>query len=134
MPYKRHGAATLRLLHITRRSTKSVEYEGWQMKYCEVRTFPNPRQDKAQAVKVLEESAEIYSEWQFLDSCPSSPCRECPIVKSCDIRQGFLLECADAITAISNFAASVGCEDMTAYIVACEKKNEKRGRYDLRTD
>ena len=104
------------------------------MKYCEVRTFPNPRQDKAQAVKVLEESAEIYSEWQFISACPRTPCRECAIYRICGVREDFLLECADAITAISNFAASVGCEDMTAYIVACEKKNMKRGRYDLRKD
>ena len=66
--------------------------------------------DKAQALKPLEESAEIFGAWQEGD------------------REKTLNECADAIQAIGNLCQALGQYDMTPYMVRCRERNEDRGR------
>jgi len=83
----------------------------------EVRTFPNVRADKEQALKPLEEAAEVFSAWESWTECNGSS-------------DQILEEIADCITACCNLAAALGCEDMRPMIECVRRKNEARGRYD----
>lgn len=75
-----------------------------------VAVFDNPKQNKAQALKPLEESAEIFSAWQ-----------------SGKI-QDIVDECADTITATCNLLYSLGITDMTDAMERCKQRNHERGR------
>ena len=87
-----------------------------------VATFPGARADKDQALKVLEEAAEVFGAWQVLDSA---------IYK--DIPSLNLLnECADLIQATCNLIAAMGVTDFAPYMGACRIRNEERGRFDGR--
>lgn len=66
--------------------------------------------DKTQALKPIEEAAEIFGAWQEGD------------------REKTLDECADAIQAIANLCQALGQYDMTPYMVRCRERNEARGR------
>ena len=83
----------------------------------EVRTFPNVRADKEQALKPLEEAAEVFSAWESWTECNGSS-------------DQILEEIADCITACCNLAAALGCEDMRPYLQEAELRNKKRGRYE----
>lgn len=83
----------------------------------DVRTFPSPKPNKEQVVKILEEAAEVYSAWEDWND-PKAKRRICS-------------ECADLIMATSNLLASIGVSDMSSYIKECEKVQEMRGRYDV---
>lgn len=84
-----------------------------------VSAFPNVEPGKEQAMKPLEESAEVYAAWQAWRAHPHAS------------ERGWLLEeIADAITALANLAASLGEEDLGGYVAAVERKNGKRGRYE----
>lgn len=89
-----------------------------------VKTFPNVRPDKAQAVKVLEEAAEVYAAWQMFDNETVS-LRDDYV---CDL----LSEIADCVQALMNLAASAGAEPMDVYQAQedCEVRNRNRGRYE----
>ena len=85
----------------------------------EVTTFANPKADKAQVLKVLEESAEVFSAWEDYD------------------RNGYLYseehahlvdECTDLITATCNLLTAIGVDDMRGAMKACEERNRERGR------
>ena len=84
-----------------------------------VSAFPNVKPDKAQAMKPLEESAEVYAAWQAWWAHPHAYEHD-----------RLLEEGADAITALANLAASLGEEDLGGYVAAVERKNGKRGRYE----
>lgn len=91
----------------------------------EVKTFPNVAPSKAQALKVLEESAEVFSAFETWLKTPSD-----------DYEEPFYLEdmfneCADVITATCNLIAAFGRYDFTPYMQACEQRNRQRGRYDV---
>ena len=85
------------------RGTKLCKFEpkekGGRMILGEVRTFPNVRADKEQALKPLEEAAEVFSAWESWTEC-------------CGSTDQILEEIADCITACCNLAAALGCEDM----------------------
>ena len=66
--------------------------------------------DKAQALKPLEEAAEIFGAWQEGD------------------REKTLNECADVIQAVANLCQALGQYDMTPYMQRCRECNESRGR------
>lgn len=92
-----------------------------------VRTFGNVRPDKAQALKVLEEAAEVVEAWKdhdrFMDTVDFA-FGECqPKTKV-----ALLDECADVIQATCNLIASLGVHDFTEYMWACEDRNRRRGR------
>lgn len=77
----------------------------------DVRTFPGLRPDKAQALKPLEEAAEVYAAWQEWDACGG---------ESGGAPAGDLLgELADCVQACANLAASLGCDDMRPHMEAC---------------
>lgn len=85
-----------------------------------VRTFEDTRLDKAQALKPLEEAAEVFGAWQRLDE-----------TKSADDLSKMLDECADVIQATANLMRAAGVEDATYLMLYCEGRNERRGRYGL---
>ena len=89
-----------------------------------VRTFAHVEADKAQALKVLEEAAEVFGAWQIWDGI-----RELSSTVG-DWERGYMLnECADVIQATLNLVAALGVEDFRPWMDECERRNEERGRY-----
>lgn len=87
-----------------------------------VQTFANVRPDKAQALKVLEEAAEVFGAWQLWDDLDPG-----------EKRDGFNFVClmneyADVIQATCNLIAAYGVTDFTAFMEACRNRNVERGR------
>ena len=81
--------------------------------------------DKEQAVKVLEEAAEVYGAWQTANVVFEN-------FKTCGhgfLRDKFSDELADCITACVNMADRFGV-DLQEALDRCERKNRERGRYD----
>lgn len=92
-----------------------------------VETFPNAKADKEQAVKVLEESAEVFSAWEIWHNSISTYPEKLFV---CESHKSWLLdECADVITAVSNMIAALGVDDFEPYMDACKQRNHERGRY-----
>lgn len=83
-----------------------------------VRPFPVVADDKAQALKPLEEAAEAFGAWQLLHSDNAAKAARFKVVD----------ECADVIQAAVNLAAAMGVEDMSAAMLACYRRNHERGR------
>lgn len=95
-----------------------------------VAVFRDVALDKAQALKPIEEAAEVFGAWQAWDKSrrmdeatgiPNSP-------RTLEARDALLDECADVVQAVCNLAASLGVRDMTDRMHACMVRNEKRGR------
>lgn len=87
-----------------------------------VQTFTDVRTDKTQALKVLEEAAEVFGAWQLWDDLEPG-----------EKRDGFnvvclMNECADVIQATCNLVAAYGVTDFTGFMEACRKRNVERGR------
>lgn len=81
-----------------------------------VRRFDHVAPDKEQALKPLEEAAEVFGAWQ--DTHLPEDRR----------REKMLDECADVIQATLNLVAALGVEDFRPYMDACERRNRERGR------
>lgn len=86
-----------------------------------VRSFDNVRPDKAQALKPLEEAAEVFGAWQAWMVCEGRPLSDYA-------RDRLIDECADVIQATLNLVAALGVEDFRPYMKACERRNKERGR------
>lgn len=89
------------------------------------RVFNKVNDSKAQALKPLEEAAEVFGAWQELDSMRFA---------SCDAQRAFrddlIDECMDTVQAIANLLAAVGatqCE-VDAAIKRMDERNGDRGR------
>ena len=93
---------------------------GGSVNIGEVATFPGAKADKAQALKVLEEAAEVFGAWQEFDD------GEKPALS----RWRVLVECADVIQATCNLLSGMGVADFTPYVAMCRTRNEERGRFD----
>lgn len=93
-----------------------------------VRAFPGAVPDKAQALKVLEEAAEVVEAFKRADPGDVLPvARQFP---DCNKRILPLVdEIADTIQASCNLAAALGVTDLTPYLARCEERNRERGRY-----
>lgn len=87
-----------------------------------VQTFYGVRPDKAQALKVLEEAAEVFGAWQLWDGLDPD--------EKCDgFSVGCLMgECADVIQATCNLLAAYGVKDFTVFMETCRKRNVERER------
>ena len=83
-----------------------------------VRAFPDVRPDKAQALKVVEEAAEVYAAWQDWSSTEDE-----------ELEAFVVNELADCITACANLAAALGCDSLEDAINLAEVRNRFRGRY-----
>lgn len=95
-----------------------------RVKLASVRTFPHAKPDKAQALKVLEEAAEVVGAWQLMRDTAEAG------LNAKYERADLLDEIADTIQASCNLAAALGVTDLTPYLARCEERNRHRGRYD----
>ena len=86
-----------------------------------VRRFDHVMPDKAQALKPLEEAAEVFGAWQKMVDAADSPTWR-------RAHRGFLDECADVIQATLNLVAALGVEDFRPWMKECERRNRERGR------
>ena len=100
-----------------------------------VNTFPEVYPDKEQALKVLEESAEVFGAWQewaIWDAKTSTAENTyAASVHAYDTKNYLFEECADVIQAVCNLLAALGVEDFTEWMQVVEEKNRDRGRYGL---
>lgn len=94
-----------------------------------VRAFPGAVPDKAQALKPLEEAAEVVEAFKRADPGDVLPvARQFP---DCNKRILPLVdEIADTIQASCNLAAALGVTDLTPHLARCEERNRERGRYE----
>ncbi len=102
-----------------------------------VATSADAKPDKAQALKILEESAEVFSAWQdiYNECADYTNCATCranilnsKIPYQCDLCAKLVNECADVIQAVCNMLAALGVDDLTAVLDRCKQKNIERGR------
>jgi len=82
-----------------------------------VTTFPHPKADKAQVLKIAEEEHEVFSAWE-----------RWTILGTQETRNRVVEECADLITATCNLLAALGVDDMKTAMAACHERNRARGR------
>lgn len=97
-----------------------------RVKLTSVRTFPNVQPDKAQALKVLEEAAEVVEAFKFLEEVNGGMMMSVKRSAFADLMD----EIADTIQACCNLAASLGVTDLAPYLARCEERNRERGRYE----
>jgi hypothetical protein len=97
-----------------------------------VTTFPHPKADKAQVLKIAEEEHEIFSAWEDYNECAHNNgddrCSECDYKDCCSLEEFIVSEIADTIQACANLAAAIGVDDMRGAMKACEERNRERGR------
>ena len=96
----------------------------------EVLTFTNVEPDKAQALKPLEEAAEVFGAWQVYEKVREDETQVLgePHDWTAHFRDNLLDECADVVQATANLVAALGVEDFTLYMQMCERRNRERGR------
>lgn len=83
------------------------------------RAFPGVRTDKAQAVKVVEEAAEVFSAWEQWSN-----------IEDEGVKDMLVGEIADCVTACANLAAALGVYDLARAVKEAEVRNIERGRYN----
>lgn len=88
--------------------------------------FDKPDAPKAQALKPLEEAAEVYGAWQDCDDMRLSPI----MTARREYRQSLIDECMDVVQAVVNLLDAEGFtqEDVDAAIGRCNARNWERGR------
>lgn len=84
--------------------------------------------DKALALKPLEEAAEVFGAWQVLKEVRAGRDRY-RYMDDPEPMADLLDEIADCIQACCNLAEAMGVEDMREYMVRREQRNRQRGRY-----
>lgn len=91
-----------------------------------LRTFREVRDDKAQALKPLEEAAEVFGAWQELDSMRRSPF----FSAWRDMRDDLIDEFLDTVQATVNLLAAVGATqgEVDDAIRRMDERNGSRGR------
>lgn len=88
--------------------------------------FDKPDAPKAQALKPLEEAAEVFGAWQDCDDMRLSPI----MTARREYRQSLIDECMDVVQAVVNLLDAEGFtqEDVDAAIGRCNARNWERGR------
>lgn len=88
--------------------------------------FDKPDASKAQALKPLEEAAEVFGAWQDCDDMRYSPIMTARRV----YRESLIDECMDVVQAVVNLLDAEGFtqEDVDAAIERCNEMNRERGR------
>lgn len=99
----------------------------------DVRPFAIPLlfDQKAVAVKLLEEAAEAFGAWQTYSlACQESESmmEDADMIVS-DARSDLIDELADVMQAACNLAAACGIDDLRDALNECEARNAFRGRY-----
>ena len=83
-----------------------------------VAVFREVRPDKAQALKPIEEAAEVFGAWQtWVDGGDLA-----------SDRLALVGECADVVQAVCNLLDALGVEDMRVALDDCRRRNIERGR------
>lgn len=92
----------------------------------EFEALDEPDAPKVQALKPLEEAAEVYGAWQELDSMRRSPF----FSAWRDMRGDLIDECMDVVQAVVSLLDAEGFtqEDVDAAIERCNERNRERGR------
>ena len=85
----------------------------------EVAVFDHVEPNKEQALKILEEAAEVFGAWQEWDR------KE---MFYGDTRNSVINEIADVIQACANLVSSLELRDLTSAMGHCEQRNIERGR------
>lgn len=88
-----------------------------------MRVFNDVSDSKAQALKPLEEAAEVFGAWQEFDSMRNVPAWR-------DMRDDLIDECMDTVQATVNMLAAVGATqgDVDTAIRRLDERNGNRGR------
>lgn len=91
-----------------------------------MRVFNNVSDSKGQALKPLEEAAEIFGAWQELDSMRPTTFKRDWV----DMRNCLIDECMDTVQATANLLAAVGATqgEVDAAIKRMDERNGDRGR------
>lgn len=88
-----------------------------------VAVFRDLEASKSQALKPLEEAAEVFGAWQaWRENGPTLDNTEAGLVDR------IVDECCDTIQACVNLAAAYGVRDLTKAMRDCEDRNRERGR------
>lgn len=90
-----------------------------------MRVFNNVNDDKHQALKPLEEAAEIFGAWQARDNVRFVSRGACGA-----FRRDLIDECVDTVQAAANMLAAVGATqgEVDAAIKRMDERNGDRGR------
>ena len=91
-----------------------------------VGTFEETKNNKAQALKPLEEAAEVFGKWQTMKTECGWDCRQCP--HWCINHSLLIDECADVIQATVNLLDAIGVSEFKLAMNECRTRNEERGR------
>lgn len=88
--------------------------------------FDKLDEPKVQALKPLEEAAEVFGAWQDCDDMRYSPIMTARRV----YRESLIDECMDVVQAVVNLLDAEGFtqEDVDAAIERCNERNRERGR------
>lgn len=90
-----------------------------------MRVFHNVSDSKGQALKPLEEAAEVFGAWQKCDGM-----RYATATTRGEFREDLIDECMDTVQATANLLAAVGATqgDVDAAIKRLDERNGNRGR------
>lgn len=88
-----------------------------------MRVFNNVSDSKGQALKPLEEAAEVFGAWQEFDGMRNVPAWR-------DMRNDLIDECMDTVQATANLLAAIGATqgEVDAAIKRMDERNGDRGR------
>lgn len=92
----------------------------------EFEAFDKPDEPKVQALKPLEEAAEVFGAWQDCDDMRLSPI----MTARRAYRDDLIDECLDTVQATVNLLAAVGATqgEVDAAIRRMDERNQERGR------
>lgn len=88
-----------------------------------IRAFDDVSDGKGQALKPLEEAAEVFGAWQEFDGMRDVPARR-------DMRDDLIDECMDTVQAVANMLAAIDAAqgEVDAAIRRMDERNGDRGR------
>ena len=89
-----------------------------------VETFRNVEPSKEQALKILEEAAEVFGAWQEWQRTKDGVLPH----MSLDRRHAIMDECADVVQAVCNLVDAFGEYAFDDYMEECAERNRARGR------
>ena len=90
----------------------------------EVETFRNVEPSKEQALKILEEAAEVFGAWQEWQRTKDGVLSHMSI----DKMRAIMGECADVVQAVCNLVGAFGECAFDDYMEECAERNRERGR------
>ena len=91
-----------------------------------MQVFRKVEDSKGQALKPLEEAAEVFGAWHELDSMRPTTFKQDWV----DMRNCLIDECMDTVQAIANLLAAIGATqgEVDAAIKRLDERNGDRGR------